>query len=81
MTESNTGLTNNKAEIAEYYNSQGVIDQNSSQDDDISEADLIISVSTGIAIRYIIITLLISLTIAAVSYVIIKKVIKENTTI
>ena len=80
MTESNTGLTNNKAEIEEYYNSQGVIDENSSQYDDISGADLIISVSTGIAIRYIIITLLISLTIATISYVIIKKVIKENTT-
>ena len=81
MTESNTGLTNNKAEIAEYYNVQGVIDENSSQDDDISGADLIISVSTGAAIRYIIITILLSLAITAVSYVIIKKVLKDNATI
>lgn len=81
MTASNTGLTNNKAEIDEYYNSQGIVDENGEKDDDVSQADLIVSVSTGAAVKYIIITLIISLILASISYVIIKKIIILNTTI
>ena len=75
MTASNTGLTNNKAEIAEYYNSQGIVDENSSQDDDISQADLIVSVSTGAVVGYIAITLLIATIISTALVAIIKKLI------
>ena len=60
-TSSNTGLTNNKAEIEEYYNSQGIIDEILERDNDTSQADLIISVSTGAAIKYMVTTLIISL--------------------
>ena len=81
MTSSNTGLTNNKAEIEEYYNSQGIIDEILERDNDTSQADLIISVSTGAAIKYMVTTLIISLILASISYVIIKKVIINNTTI
>lgn len=73
MTASNTGLTNNKAKITEYYNAQGVIDENLSQNDDISQADLIIGVSTGVAVKFSIITLVLSIVIATSVYIIIKK--------
>jgi len=85
MTSSNTGLTNNKAEIVEYFNSQGIANENENQNNDLSQADLIISVSTGIAIKYIIITLLITLLItiiaATIIYLKIRKSAKEFTTI
>jgi len=84
MTTSNTGLTNNMAEIAEDYNSSGIADTDSTpgnkniQEDDIGQANVIISVSTGAAISYITLTLSIIIVLAAGAYIISKKVLQEN---
>ena len=77
MTNSNTGLTNNRAEIAEYYNEQGTKDKNLNEDD-LGQADLIISVSTGRIIGYIAITLILIIALAIISYIILKKEIKKH---
>ncbi len=59
MTETNTGITNNQAEIAESYNKAGISDYDSEpnnknqKEDDISSADLIIGVKTGESLIYI----------------------------
>ena len=53
MTENNTGLVNNTAEIAESYNELGLTDVNSTEgnkvdgENDMSSADVIISIKTG----------------------------------
>lgn len=53
MTENNTGLTTNEAEIAEDYNELGIKDSNSTPgnkaqgENDMSRADVIISIRTG----------------------------------
>lgn len=53
MTENNTGLVNNRAEIAETYNEYGKADIDSTPnnlakgEDDLGSADVIISISTG----------------------------------
>ena len=84
MTTSNTGLTNNMAEIAEDYNSSGIADTDSTpgnkniQEDDIGQANVIISVSTGAAISYLTLTLSIIIVLAAGAYIISKKVLQEN---
>lgn len=59
MTDTNTGIINNQAEIAEDYNKAGISDLNSQpndkdpKDNDISSADLIIGVKTGETLIYI----------------------------
>ena len=59
MTETNTGIINNQAEISKDYNQAGVADQDSTpgdqdpKDDDMSSADLIIGVKTGETLIYI----------------------------
>ena len=84
MTENNTGLTNNTAEIAESYNTMGIEDRNSSsgnkqaKEDDLGQANIIISVSTGAAVSYISLTLSIIAVIAVGAYIITKKILKEN---
>ena len=77
MTESNTGLINNKAEIISSYNVMGEEGTNNSENN-TGSADVIISVSTGTAISYLIITFMISLVIATIIYLTIMKNIKEN---
>ena len=58
MTEENLGLINNKAEIAESYNDLGIDDidsvagNNAQGEDDISSADVLLSVKTGGVILY-----------------------------
>lgn len=53
MTENNTGLVNNTAEIVSSYNEKGLIDINSTEgnkikgENDMASADLIISIKTG----------------------------------
>lgn len=78
MTESNTGLINNKAEIISSYNDKGEESTNNSENN-IGNADVIISVSTGTAINYLIITIIISLMISTIIYLIIMKKLKEST--
>ena len=84
MTENNTGLTNNTAEIAESYNALGIEDRNSSsgnkqaKEDDLGQANIILSVSTGAAVSYISLTLSIIAVIAVGAYIVTKKILKEN---
>lgn len=70
MTDTNTGIINNQAEIAEDYNKAGITDKDSmpndknQKDDDMSSADLIIGVQTGNALIYI--SLLITIILAGI---------------
>lgn len=82
MTEDNTGITTNKAEILDAYNDQNLEDQDSipgnmaQEEDDLDYADILISVKTGQMALYISITL-ISITILVMGiYLINKKVLK-----
>ena len=84
MTESNTGLTNNTAEIVEAYNYLGIEDTDSTpankeaKEDDYGSANVIISVSTGAAVSYISLTLSIIAVIAVGAYIATRKILKEN---
>ncbi len=78
MTQNETGTFTNIAEISEISNSQGVKDIDSTpanrvnSEDDFSQADVIISISTG-AIVYISIAIAILLILIIVCIVLIKK--------
>ena len=84
MTESNTGLIGNTAEIAEAYNTRGASDKDSTpgnkakNEDDMGQADVILGVKTGAAISYIIITLSIIAVIAVAGYLVSKKVLNKE---
>lgn len=84
MTESNTGLIANTAEIAEAYNTRGMEDKDSTpgnkvnKEDDMGQADLIIGVKTGAAISYILITLSIIVVIGVAGYLVSKKVLSKE---
>ena len=60
MTENNTGLVNNTAEIVEDYNELGLEDSNSTpgnkvkDENDYSSADVLLSIRTGAAATYIV---------------------------
>lgn len=84
MTENNVGIVNNNAEIYEVYNEEGKQDIDSvagnkvSGEDDMSAADLVISVKTGDAIIYtLIISSLICATVAVSIYYIRKIVLRR----
>ena len=80
MTESNTGLVNNKAEILSIYGLNGKEVTNvAGEDDRMGNADVIISVSTGTALSFLTITITITLAIAIIGYYITIKKIKEIT--
>lgn len=77
MTETNTGIVNNTAEIAESYNRLGIADRNSTpgnksqSENDLGRADTIISISTGNTLIYI--SLIISIiTIAIILIIVIR---------
>lgn len=82
MTENNTGIVNNKAEIVESYNELGMADidsvagNKSQQEDDFSMADVIISPRTGEVIMYTILTITIITMLGVGIYLINKKVLK-----
>lgn len=82
LTENNVGLYNNTAEIYESYNDLGIADVDStpgnkiSTEDDISSADVLITVKTGETILVIGLSLTIIATIAIGAYVIKKKVLQ-----
>ena len=85
MTENNTGLVNNTAEIAEAYNELGLADSNSTPgnktqgENDMSSADVIISIKTGEIIFYTTLIAVITLVIlSAITVPIVKKVKKNN---
>lgn len=80
MTESNTGLVNNRAEILSIYGLNGKEVTNAAgKDDRMGNADVIISVSTGTALSFLTITIIITLAIAIIVYYITMKKIKEIT--
>ncbi|MCI8443677.1 MAG: hypothetical protein HFJ37_00600 [Clostridia bacterium] len=83
MTESNTGRTNNTAEIAESYNELGLTDTNSTPgnrvqgENDMGSADVILSIRTGgmIWITTVISTIVV---LGIIVFVMIKKKIKNQ---
>ena len=82
MTENNLGLYHNEAEIYEAYNDLGIEDVDStpgnkvSNEDDISSADVLITVKTGETILFIGLTLTIIITIGIGAFFIKKKVLR-----
>lgn len=83
MTNTNTGLVNNAAEIYEAFNEYAYEDidskpANKGEEDDLSQADLIISIKTGGPFLYIGIVIITMVILSAGIYLINKKVIKNN---
>lgn len=82
MTEENLGLYNNTAEIYEAYNDLGIEDIDSiegnkvSSEDDMSSADVLITVKTGETILFVGLTITIITTIGVGAYFIKKKVLR-----
>lgn len=80
MTAEETGTYTNLAELSEVYNVNGVADINSTPnnqqngENDMSKAELIISISTGAAMMYIGLAITIIVTIFIGVYIIKKKV-------
>ena len=77
MTAENTGLINNQAEIYESYNTYGITDKNSTpgnkiqKENDMSSADMIVSVKTGevfIYVSVIVTTLLLGIVVVFIVY-------------
>ena len=78
MTENNTGLTMNVAEIAEDYNELGIKDSNSTPgnkaegENDMSSAEVLISIRTG-GILYISMAIIVLAIGSVTAFIIIKK--------
>ena len=83
MTENNTGTITNIAEISSSYNEQGLKDADSVEgnraqgEDDMSQADLIISIKTGEIVATVGLIITIITVLALGSFVIIKKVMRS----
>lgn len=77
MTESNTGITNNKAEIESYYNSLGLENSESNNSEKLKSADIIVGVKTGIAIRHALLTLSIIIIIGVIAYLLNKRLLMQ----
>ena len=82
MTENNLGLYHNEAEIYEAYNDLGLVDVDSkvankiSNEDDMSSADVIMTVKTGQMISFVGLSISIITTITIGAYFIKKKVLR-----
>lgn len=80
LTQENVGLINNTAEIQEAYNDLGLQDVDStpankvSGEDDMSSADVLLTVKTGETILFIVLSLGIISAITASAYVIKRKI-------
>ena len=68
MTDSNTGLINNKAKINSASNSKGIENENES----IGSAYVIISVSTGTMVNYIAIVTVVFVITLLLAYLFVK---------
>lgn len=81
MTEDNTGLINNTAEIAESYNELGLADSKSTAgnkvqgEEDYSSADAILSLKTGGEV-YLAITIIVVAILGMTAFIVIRK--KQN---
>lgn len=82
MTESNTGLTNNKAEIDSSYNKLGIPNTTTTEKNgktqNAGSADTIIGVKTGAAVSYVALTLTIIIVICGLAYLVNKKLLLEK---
>ena len=82
MTESNTGLTNNKAEIVSAYNNLGIPNSTKTEKNgktsNAGSADTIIGVKTGAAVSYVALTLTIIIAICGLAYLVNKKLLMEK---
>ena len=84
ITESNMGIINNTAEIAESYNDLGLSDIDSTpankvqNEDDLSSADVIVGIKTGEVYLYITLTLVVISLLGVGIYLINKKVLKRG---
>ena len=84
MTDENTGLISNIAEIAEAENTLGISDVDSTPlnrkngEDDIGKADVIIGVKTGTIVKYILFTMSMLGLSGGSIYLINKKVLNEK---
>ena len=84
MTENNTGLVNNTAEIAESYNEQGLKDKDSTEgnrangEDDLGSADLILSIKTGQIVETVLIILSTIVILGVAAYIITKRVLNKK---
>ena len=74
MTDSNTGLVNNKAEITESSNELGIKDET----DEKGSANVIISVSTGALVNYISTTIITLVVLAGLAYLVNKKYLSKK---
>ena len=83
MTEENTGLINNTAEIAEDYNELGILDSNSTPgnrtqgENDMSSADIILSIRTG-GVVYTTIAIIVGLALGFTVFIIVKNKNREE---
>lgn len=84
MTESNTGLISNLAELTDVSNELSVSDTDSTPgnksqgEDDLGKADVIISVKTGALVMYVSIVITMLILIGAGALIINKKLLKNN---
>ena len=84
MKENNTGLINNTAEIVSSYNELGLTDINSTEgnkvkgENDMSSADVIISIKTGQVITTVILVITTVIIIGVATYVIRKIIINKG---
>ena len=80
MTENNTGLINNTAEIVDSYNELGLVDINSLEgnrnngENDMNSADLIISIKTGQVVMTISL-IIVSIIILGIAVILLKRII------
>lgn len=81
LTQNSAEIINNKAEIYEVYNEEGIYDIDSTpgnkvtKEDDMSSADLVISIKTGEIVAFTtVISTLICTTIGIVGYIAYKKI-------
>ena len=83
MTGEDTGLINNRAEIAEAYNELGIIDSNSTPENnakgenDMGEANVILSIKTG-GVVYVSITITMIIALGFTVAIIIRKKLNEE---
>lgn len=84
MTDNNTGIINNNAELYEVYNEEGKQDIDSTpgnkvtSEDDISAADVVVGVKTGDAVTYTaLISVVICIALGVSTYYIRKKVLRR----
>lgn len=83
MSEDILGIVNNTAEIQESYNDQGIADMDSTPankaegEDDISSADILLSLNTGEAITYTMLVIVLITTLGIGIYIINRKILRK----